>query len=238
MIIGENIEKKLGNRLILKNININLPENNISVVFGPSGSGKTTLLNCLSLIAPPDKGEINIFGEKYIFPENKKIKQYPYPAIGIVFQQLFLWPHLTNRDNILLAVNEKDNRVLQNFEYLVELLNMQDFINNYPNNSSVGEKQRIAIARALILNPKYLFFDEITASLDMVQVSNIVKIVKDLKEKNIGIFFITHQLDVAKAIGDNIYFLIDGEIKEHGGRDIFNTPKSIELKKYINSIEL
>lgn len=200
MIKGINISKSFGTNLVLDKVNIEIQQGKVTVILGPSGCGKTTLLRSLSLLDYPDSGKVIIDDTELFFPSNTNKIISPYPKITVVYQQLFLWPHLTNKQNILLAVNKQKQKT--DFENLVNYFDLSSFIDNYPNQSSLGQKQRIAIARALIINPKYIFFDEITSSLDIVQIEKIIKIINDLKNNNIGIFFITHNLDVANRIGD------------------------------------
>jgi|SRR3990167_8157572 len=208
MLQGINISKSYGNKQVLKMITIKIEKGKATVVMGPSGSGKTTLLRNLSLLDRPDSGKVVIDDQELIFP-NDNIFKKPYPKVTVVYQQLFLWPHLTNRENITLAVESGDYK--KQLNELISYLGMTKFIDNYPNQSSVGQKQRVAIARALILNPEYIFFDEITSALDTKQIETIIKIINDLKNKNIGIFFITHHNHVAKKIGDSVIHLKETE---------------------------
>ena len=180
MLQGINISKSYGNKQVLKMITIKIEKGKATVVMGPSGSGKTTLLRNLSLLDRPDSGKVVIDDQELIFP-NDNIFKKPYPKVTVVYQQLFLWPHLTNRENITLAVESGDYK--KQLNELISYLGMTKFIDNYPNQSSVGQKQRVAIARALILNPEYIFFDEITSALDTKQIETIIKIINDLKNK-------------------------------------------------------
>ncbi|EHO40661.1 ABC transporter related protein [Caldithrix abyssi DSM 13497] len=205
MLKGINISKSFGKKKVLDNINIEINQGKAAIILGPSGCGKTTLLRSLSLLDYPDSGKLIIDDLEYTFPSRNNNIKLPYPRVTVVYQQLFLWPHLTNKENIILAVKGKDYHA--DFERLVEFLDMHDFINNYPNQSSLGQKQRIAIARALILRPKYILFDEITSSLDIVQIENIIEIINNLKKDNIGIFLITHNMDVANKVGDKKIYL-------------------------------
>lgn len=207
MIQGTNLNKSFGKKQILSNINIQIKKGEVTVVRGSSGSGKTTLLRCLTLLEKPDSGKIFIDEDILEFPSKRNDFESFYPKITIVYQQLFLWPHLTNRENICLAISKKINNQDKLLE-LIDYFQMEAFIDNYPNQSSVGQKQRIAIARALVLNPSYIFFDEITSALDSKQIDNMIQIVYDLKKQGIGMFFITHDDRVANKIGDTQVKLI------------------------------
>lgn len=212
MIRGTKISKSFGSKLVFNDIDIEICPGQITVIEGTSGSGKTTLLRCLTLLDYPDTGTIGIDEVKYAFPmTGNNCIIFPYPQVTVVFQQLFLWPHLTNRENITLAARKCNHQYQKRLNDLIEYLDMKDFIDNYPNKSSVGQKQRVALARALILDPKYIFFDEITSALDIEQIDNIIKLLLDLKKNQIGIFFITHNLHVAKQVADKILYLENGK---------------------------
>ena len=233
MIKAKNIYKSIGQNQILQDISLELNKGEINILFGPSGSGKTTLCRSLSLLDNPDKGELEIFESHYTFPNNSKKQVLPYPKIGFVYQQLFLWPHLTNKQNILLALGNKATESLNQFKELNQLLEIENVIDRYPNEISIGQKQRVAIARALILNPSFVFLDEITSALDIVQTKQIGNILLDLKEKGIGVLMITHNIEYFKNIADNFIFLSNGKIQEQGTKSIFTNPKSIELNQFL-----
>jgi len=232
MIRANNIYKQIGNATILKNISLEINKGEVSVLFGPSGSGKTSLCRNLALLDYPDKGEINILGNAYSFPANGKFKNLPYPKIGFVYQQLFLWPHLTNKQNILLALGKNAESRQEQFEELVELLEIKEIIERYPNEVSIGQKQRVAIARALILNPDFIFLDEITSALDIVQTKKIISLVETLRNKGVGVLIVTHNLEMFRKVADDMIFLNKGEVMEKGN-DIFQNPKSKELKNFL-----
>jgi len=232
MIKAKNIYKNIGNRAILKDISLELGKDEVTVLFGPSGSGKTTLCRNLSLLDYPNKGEIEIFGNLYAFPSKKKFENLPYPQIGFVYQQLFLWPHLTNKQNILFALGNKIESRKEQFDELVEFLEIKDIIGRYPNEVSIGQKQRVAIARTLILNPDFIFFDEITSALDIVQTKKIIELIENLKNKGVGCLIVTHNLEMFKKVADNMIFLSEGEIVERGN-DIFQNPKSQEFINFL-----
>ncbi len=240
MITAININKAYGNFQVLKDVNITLKFGEITVLFGPSGCGKTTLLRNLSLLDLPDSGELKIFDEKYSFPKKRNAKlKLPYPDLTVVFQQLFLWPHINNKQNIQLVLDGNSPSYAQRieyFDYLVKELQMESYLLKFPNESSLGQKQRVAIARALVLKPKFILFDEITASLDVLQIKNIIEILVKLKYENLGLLFITHNIELAKKIGDNLIFMQEGKIIEVGTKDILTKPQTSELRTFLNLI--
>ena len=225
-------------KLILKNINIKVPTNGITVLIGPSGCGKTTLLRCLALLEQPQSGEIHVDDQIYTAPwANAETLNPPWPKLTAVFQQLFLWPHLTLRENILLPVRRLNAPDAQNaLGALIEAFDMQDFIDNYPNEASLGQRQRVALARALMLKPRYLLLDEITSALDVEQIARILSYLKTLRGKDIGIFIITHLLGFARHAADQVVFMTNGEITESGSADILKNPKTERLSQFLSVI--
>lgn len=238
MITARNINKSYGNIKVLDDVNITLNHGEITVLIGPSGCGKTTLLRNLSLLDIPDYGELKIFDEQYLFP-NKRIEKLklPYPDLTVVFQQLFLWPHISNKKNILLALDVNSPTYeysMKYYEYLVKELQMESYLLKFPNESSLGQKQRVAIARALVLKPKFILFDEITASLDVLQIKSIIEILLKLKDDTLGLMFITHNIELAKSIGDTLIYMENGRVIESGTKNILTKPQTSELKKFLN----
>jgi ABC-type polar amino acid transport system ATPase subunit len=223
---------------IIKKINLAIKPGEITVLIGPSGCGKTTLLRCLALLERPQQGNINIDGEvfSYPWPEDKAFKP-PWPSLTTVFQSLFLWPHLTLRENILLPVRLRgiaDGN--DKLDELIEAFDMGAFIERFPNEASLGQRQRVALARALMLQPHYLLLDEITSALDVEQIAKILGHLKQLRGKDIGIFIITHLLTFARHAADQVVFMADGELGEIGGADILKSPKTERLFQFLSVI--
>ena len=232
MLSARNIYKSFDGRKILDGVDIDIAPGQISCIIGPSGTGKTTLLRALCMLDLPDEGSISLDGT-VLGPQDT-----PWPRVTAVFQSLFLWPHLTLRENIMLPARNHNPDAAKDIEGLINLFEMGHFIDNYPNQSSVGQRQRVALARALILNPKYVLLDEITSALDVEQSARILTKLTHLKERGIGIFLITHHLGFAKRAADQIIFMSDGIIAEHGPPTILRNPKSERLKKFLSMIEI
>jgi len=233
MLLAKNISKKIDGRVILKDISFSIESGEIISVIGPSGSGKTTFLRAISLIDFPDSGSLEIGEDKYQFPikqiENVK---YPYPSLTVVFQQFFIWPHLTIRENITLAL--RGNVDKKHFDEVVGLFQMNEFLDRYPNEVSLGQRQRAALARALVLKPKYLLLDEVTSALDIEQSHLILGHLKQIAEQGVGIIFVSHAIHLASKISNKVIFLDGGKIVEEGTSDIITNPKTDRLKKFIN----
>jgi len=241
MLKAEGLYKSYNKNLILKGVNIELDQGEVVVLIGKSGAGKTTLIRNLALLDFPDEGIITLDDEHWEFPlkngtDKNNIDNQIYPKINIIFQQLFLWPHLTNIANIELAYKKPGLKNDGIFKYLKEELELESFLNNYPNQSSVGQKQRIAITRAIMSYPDYLLMDEVTSALDMVYISKVIRIIRELKRQHRGIILIAHQLNLAEAIADKVYFIDNGSVLESGDKTILRQPNTEQFNNFLKLI--
>lgn len=238
MLQAINIQKKIKNREILKQVSLTLQPGEIVSVVGPSGAGKTSFLRAISLIDLADSGSLIIDEKKYQFPLLKKISSelLPYPDLTVVFQQFFIWPHLTIRQNLILPIRKKINQ--QHFVKMIKMFHMDSFLNRYPSEVSMGEKQRTALVRALLLQPKYLLLDEVTSALDSEQSHQILCHLQEIAQKGVGIIFVSHALHLASQISDKVIFLDQGKIVEEGTGDILISPKTARLQKFVVAAKL
>jgi len=238
MLSGVNLSKSFGNQQIINNVDLQLEPGQISVIIGPSGSGKTTLLKMMALLEHPDSGRIDIDDTSYTFPLKRgQTPTPPWPKVTVVFQQLFLWPHLTLMQNITLPLKLRGKDRSENLEQLIHLFAMESFINRYPNQASLGQRQRAALVRALVLQPEYILLDEITSSLDVEQVAIILGHLRELANKGIGILTVTHLLHFAREAADRIIFLDKGQVIESGGKELLVSPKQERVQKFLSVIE-
>lgn len=195
---------------VLKNINLSINEGEFTGIVGPSGSGKTTLLYCLSSLESITSGNVFINGKDISSFKDEEISDLRKTEIGFVFQFYNLIPNLTAFENVLLAkvIAKTDFDVDQ----VLEMVGMKEFKDFYPNQLSGGMQQRIAIARALINQPKIIFADEPTGNLDQKSGKEIMDLLQDLnKKENITIVLVTHNEDYLEYC-NKIFKLIDGKI--------------------------
>jgi len=237
MLEAHNLTFGYPGKPVLQNVSLRVKPGGVTVLIGPSGTGKTTLLRCLALLEAPQSGEIAIDDQKFScpWPDGRPLDP-PWPKLTAVFQQLFLWPHLTLRENILLPVRRRSAGMQEALDALIEAFDMGEFIDHYPNEASLGQRQRVALARALMLEPRYLLLDEITSALDVEQIAKILSYLKGLRGKQIGIFIITHLLGFARHAADQVVFMAGGEIAEQGGPDILKNPQTERLHQFLSVI--
>ena len=187
-------------------------ETKVSAFLGVSGSGKSTLLNCVSGTLTPDEGEI-AFGDEVLYASAAKINLPPEKRrFGYVFQEGYLFPHLTVAQNIRYGQpNSRESSAA------IEVLEITELLQRYPNELSGGQRQRVAIARALAMEPRMLLMDEPLASLDSALKNRIIPYLHHVKETfAIPILYVTHTFSEAMALADEAFLLADGEIMVRG----------------------
>lgn len=237
---GHNLCKSFGSRQVLRGVDISIAEGQITAVVGPSGGGKTTLVRALSLLDPPTSGSVAVNGHTYEFrPGEPAVFAPPWPLVTVVFQQLFLWPHLTLRHNIMLPLKTRCSKLVAQarVEELADEFQMKEFIDRYPNEVSVGQRQRAALARALALDPKFILLDEITSALDVEQIARVLSHLEQLRERGLGILVVTHLVRFARRAADQIVFLDDGAVVDAGGPGVLMQPRHERVRRFLLTIE-
>lgn len=238
MIETKQIYKSFDNNEILKGVSFKVEQGEKVVIIGPSGSGKSTLLRCLNLLEIPDKGKV--FFENEEITNKIDIDKFRQ-QIGMVFQHFNLFPNLTVKENITVApvnlgIKTKEEADKQ-AERLLRKINLLKKADKYPNQLSGGEKQRIAIVRALAMNPKVMLFDEPTSALDPEMVGEVLELMKNLAKEGMTMVIVTHEMGFAKEVGNRVIFMDEGKIIEEGTPiKIFDNPKSIRLKNFLNKV--
>ena len=201
---------------VLKNINLDIYENDFIAIMGPSGAGKSTLLNMLSTLDKPTRGEIIIDGEDITKVNNKRLSKIRQEKIGFIFQDYNLLDNMTLQDNIALplSLNGKRSReIIEKTKQMATLFGLSEHLNKYPYQLSGGQKQRGASARALITNPRIIFADEPTGALDSKSSKDLLISLKKANESgNATILMVTHDAYSA-SYAKQVYMLSDGAIK-------------------------
>ncbi|OQR10040.1 amino acid ABC transporter ATP-binding protein [Ligilactobacillus salivarius] len=204
MLELKNISKSFGDKVILNNLNLEVKDGEILCIVGQSGGGKTTLLRCISRLEKIDGGQILIDGQVFDPYTNENNDS----VIGVVFQEYNLFPHLTVLQNVTLAptmVLKKKKEIAENeAKNLLNGLALEGKEGLYPFQLSGGQKQRVAIARALAMKPQILCYDEPTSALDPGLTATVKDIVLNLKKEGMTQIIVTHDMDFAEEIADNI----------------------------------
>jgi phospholipid/cholesterol/gamma-HCH transport system ATP-binding protein len=220
MIEIRNIVKQFGERVILNDVSAIMEPGKCNLIIGTSGSGKTVLTKCMVGLFKPDKGQILYNGDDMFAMDNDTRKQLRQ-QIGMLFQGTALFDSMTVEQNVLFpldmftrwTVAEKRKRVNE----VLDRVNLKDAHKRYPSEISGGMKKRVGIARAIVLNPKYLFCDEPNSGLDPQTSMVIDKLIKEITDEfQITTIVITHDMNSVMEIGDHIVYLYNGQKQWEG----------------------
>lgn len=238
----ENIKKKFNGKEILKGIDFSMKEGEIKTIIGPSGAGKTTIIRIINSLEKLDNGNIIVENE-YLYRDQKgKILENKDKTlkrkIGLVFQDYNLFPHMTVLENIIESpvniLGGEKSSVIEKARAILKKLRLYSKENMYPYELSGGEMQRVAIARAIILEPLLICLDEPTSALDPENIGEIQQIIKDLSETGIGILVISHDMNFARKISDEILFLDNGQIIETLNKENQFENNNLRINNFIN----
>ena len=252
-----NLVKNFGSTKVLKGISFSLEEGKVLSIIGSSGSGKTTLLRCINGLETATSGKITV-NDKVVFDSSitdkdalKELKGNQQ-NIGLVFQQFNLFPQYTALGNVTLAMKlaakkrpdykKNKKQILEEIDSIakgyLDKVGLSDKLNNYPCELSGGQQQRVSIARAIAMNPQILFFDEPTSALDPELTGEILKTIRQLAEDNMTMVIVTHEMNFAKDVSDEVIFMDDGVIAEQGeAQELIGNPKTERLKAFLSKIK-
>jgi len=217
MIKLKNVTHFYGDKQSLHDLTLSVEANRLTCLLGGSGSGKTTILRLIAGLEKPAGGEIII--DSITVTKNKQIIIPPQKRnLGFIFQDLALWPHFTVYKNISFGLEERKEKNVRNKTFeMLNFFGLREFAEKFPHQLSGGQKQLVAISRALVLEPKILLMDEPLANLDVKLKRKILEHIKNLRERfDLTIVYVTHDHQEAFAISDKIVVLNEGKIEDSG----------------------
>ena len=221
----KNLKKSFNGVEVLKDISLTVDKGEVLGIIGPSGSGKSTLLRCATNLEVPDSGEIHYKG-----------------TYGLVFQNFNLFPHFDVMKNITdapIRVQKRDKEeVYKEARELLKKMGLEDKEKAYPYQLSGGQQQRVSIARALAMKPDILFFDEPTSALDPELTGEILRVIKNLAAENMTMVIVTHEMQFARNVSDNIIFMDNGYVAERGTpEEVFNS-KNARMQEFLGKLSV
>ncbi len=242
MIEAINISKSFGDNMVLKNISTKFKNGKTNLIIGRSGSGKTVLMKCLVGLHEVDSGKI-LFDDRNFsemsFNKRKNIRK----EIGMLFQGGALFDSMTVEENVMfpLSMHTKDTleKKKERVNFCLKRVNLENANGLYPSELSGGMTKRVAIARAISLNPKYLFCDEPNSGLDPVTANLIDKLIKEITEEfKITTVVNTHDMHSVLEIGDNVAFIYEGELWWEGNNKEILKTNNKEIQEFIFATKL
>ncbi|MGM0103212.1 amino acid ABC transporter ATP-binding protein [Enterococcus sp. AZ089] len=239
MLDIQELHKTFGSNQVLKGITTTIEQGEVVVVIGPSGSGKSTFLRCLNLLEVPTSGKIFFEGTDITDPKNDLYKMRE--KMGMVFQNFNLFPNMTVLENITLSPTKVKKVAKSAADQLAkQLLNdvgLPDKAKAYPQSLSGGQMQRIAIARALAMEPDVMLFDEPTSALDPEMVGEVLSVMQRLAQQGMTMVIVTHEMGFAKEVADRILFMDQGIIMEEGTPEqLFDHPKNPRTIDFLSKV--
>ena len=221
----KHVKKSFGYVEVLKDISLTVERGEVLGIIGPSGSGKSTLLRCATGLEKQDAGEILYDG-----------------TFGLVFQNFNLFPHFSVMKNITDAPIRVQKRgkdeVYKEARELLKKMGLQDKENAYPFQLSGGQQQRVSIARALAMKPDILFFDEPTSALDPELTGEILKVIKDLAAEHMTMVIVTHEMNFARNVSDQIIFMDGGVIAVQGTPEEVFRSEHARMKEFLGKFHI
>lgn len=233
----QGVWKSFDGHPVLRGIDLEVPEHSAMVLIGASGSGKSTLLRCVNGLEIVDAGSVSIDGTLEVTDFATDLDAVRR-RVGIVFQSYNLFPHMKVIDNITLGpikVLKKSSRDAR--DQAMELLarfGLDAKASEYPDRLSGGQAQRVAIVRALAMDPEIMLFDEITSALDPMLVGEVLDSVRELRDSGMTIVMATHEMNFAREVADSVCFLHNGIVWEQGDPDaLFGAPQREETQNFL-----
>ena len=233
------VTKRYGDHTVLDAITAQLEFPHVLALLGPSGGGKSTLLRVIGGLESPETGSLTIDGQRV--PTGEKPLRTFRSNIGTVFQSWNLFPHLDALANIMLpltavhglAAEAARDRSLE----LLERLHLTGHGHKRPAELSGGQRQRVAIARAVAIHPRLLLLDEPTSAIDPEMTAEVLEVIADLKSEGRTFILVTHAMNFARSIADQVAFLADGRIVEQGSAQaFFSAPQSETAQRFLAKV--
>ena len=230
------LTRTFGNHRVLDDLTWQA-EGHALVLIGPSGGGKSTLLRVLAGLEYPDSGTVAFDGQTLSFTEDALLRHRR--EVGVVFQSYNLFPHLTALDNIMLPLTrvhglgaeEARERALEH----LQRFQLEAHAHKKPAHLSGGQRQRVAIVRAIAIRPRLLLLDEPTSALDPEMTAEVLDMIADLRAEGRDLILVTHHLAFARTVADQVAFLADGKILEHG-TGLFAEPQTEACRRFLSRV--
>ena len=241
----KNVKKSFGELEVLRDISLTVEQGQVLAIIGPSGSGKSTLLRCATLLTEMTDGSLYYLDQpaaeskegKSVYAGKEQLKKLR-SVFGLVFQNFNLFPHYSVLKNLTDAQISVLGRSREQAEAkahaLLKKMGLDDKADAYPYQLSGGQQQRVAIARALAMDPRILFFDEPTSALDPELTGEVLKIIRELAREDMTMVIVTHEMNFARDVAEQVIFMDGGVIVEQGPPEqVFGNPQQARTRQFL-----
>ncbi len=249
MVLAEEVRKSFGPVEVLKGISLQVDPGQVLCVIGPSGSGKSTFVRCINHLEKIDGGRLlvdgHLVGYRRVGTKLHELRESEIAKrredVGMVFQQFNLFPHMSVLDNLIEAPTRvkrvPKEKAIASARALLDQVGLSEKEKAYPAQLSGGQQQRVAIARALAMEPKLMLFDEPTSALDPELVGEVLDVMKQLAQGGMTMIVVTHEMGFAREVADELVFMDDGVVVEHGKpREILANPQHERTKAFLSKV--
>ena len=239
MIEIKNLKKSFGELEVLKGIDLTVSQGEVISIIGASGSGKSTMLYCINGLEEIQAGQVLVDGIDVHAADTdlNKLRQ----KIGMVFQQYNAFPHLTTIENVALAprivLGKSSQEAKEIAANQLKHVGLGEKLDEYPSKMSGGQQQRLAIARALAMEPRYMLFDEVTSALDPELVGEVLDTMQLLSEEGMTMLVVTHEIGFARDVSDRVAYIHEGKVEEIGPpSQVIARPNSERTKQFLANV--
>ena len=242
MLDIRNLKKSFDGHTVLDGIDLDVNKGDVTAILGPSGSGKTTFLRCLNFLERADSGTLVFDGEQFDLHAAKKAEiARVRKKTAFVFQNYNLFLNKTALQNVTLGLTSgmgmKKEDAAERAVKALEKVGMADKLKSYPSQLSGGQQQRVAIARALAMDPEIIYFDEPTSALDPELIGEVLGVMRELAEDGMTMLVVTHEMDFARNVSNQVLFMEGGKVIERGpSKEFFAAPKEERSREFIRAI--
>lgn len=239
----ERLSKRFGDNLVLDDVSLHVEPGSVTALIGPSGAGKSTFLRCINLLEKPDSGIIRV--AHHTIEPGKVVRPKDLAAlrrtVGMVFQSFNLFPHMSVLENVSFpqrkvlgrSKQEAHSRSMQ----LLERVGLPEKAKEYPQRCSGGQQQRIAIARALALDPSIMLFDEPTSAIDPEVGLEVLAVMRELAADGMTMLVVTHEMQFARDVSDTLVVMADCRIIEKGNpKAIMKDPQNPRTRQFLRAV--
>ena len=242
MLEIRDVRKQFDGNMVLDGISLDVNKGDVTAILGPSGSGKTTFLRCLNFLERADGGTLVFDGEKFDLHSARKAEiARVRKKTAFVFQNYNLFLNKTALQNVTLGLTSgagmRKDEAKERAVKALEKVGMADRLNHYPSQLSGGQQQRVALARAMAMEPEIIYFDEPTSALDPELIGEVLSVMRRLAEEGMTMLVVTHEMDFARNVSNQILFMDGGKVIESGpSKEFFANPQQERSREFVRAI--